>query len=337
MELRGLPIIGQSRSSRSSIGFPWLEDHLPPGIHGFVPGHETGQIWHSVQGLIELALQQDEEVVGLSADLQKAFNNIGRAQTFALARHVGLPQCVIVPWNAFVTGVERRFDIRGCLSRPLNSTHGFPEGDPMSILAMVLANYAHHQYEAAYSVSVTTFTFVDNLSLIARHPQELFHGFITMKTFYELWGLAVDDEKAFTWAVTSEHRQLLRSLGFPTAHTQLELGGMMNYTRRCRTSALMERGQGLEVKWQRLQRSAAPIEQKLQVIPNVFWAAQLHGTMAHQLSESFLHTERKKVSKALNWRAPGTNIRLKLLLSDVPMADLNIIIFGILLSCSFGC
>ena len=76
---------------------------LPDGIHGFVPGAETTEIWLQVQGQIELARQEKEVLFGMSADLQKAFNHIGRKQTSLLAAKVGVSQRIMVPWGKFIS------------------------------------------------------------------------------------------------------------------------------------------------------------------------------------------------------------------------------------------
>ena len=298
-----------------------LRQVLPSGIHGFVPGAETAEIWLQTQGQIELAHQEQASLIGLSADLQKAFNHIGRRQTRILAEKVGVSNRIIVPWNKFISKVQRRFDVRGCLSEPLVSTSGYPEGCPMSILGMILANWAHHQYQAVFSPNVNTYSFVDNLTLTSRSCEELVHGFVTTSTFYKMWGLEIDDSKTFVWATTSEARQQLKALNYPVAHTKLELGGVMTFTRKNRISPLRQRDMPIEDKWKKLTRSQAPTEQKLKVIPIAIWAALLHGTEACKLTESFFEAERRKAAKALRWQAPGTNLRLKFAFSSTPTAD----------------
>ena len=302
--------------------FLWqIKDLLPAGICGFVPQCEAAQIWAGLQGWIELSLVEGTDLVGMSSDLQRAFNHIGRRQTFLVAEKVGLPQELLRPWGNFIANVERRFDLFGQLSQPVLSTSGFPEGDPLSILAMLLANWSHHQYLAAFNPKINAITYVDNVSLIGQDCVSLFQGLASTKIFYGLWGLDLDDQKTFSWGITAELRAQLRLWDVPVQEIHQELGGQMSYSRRCRNKLLRDRGEGLSTKWTRLQRSPAPAEQKLQVLPLVFWPASLHGVANCHLSSAYIQNERRKASKALAWNAAGTNLQMKFSLSSVPLAD----------------
>ena len=44
-----------------------------------------------LQAQIELMLQSQQDYAGLSTDLRRAFNHIGRPQVFMLATQLGLP------------------------------------------------------------------------------------------------------------------------------------------------------------------------------------------------------------------------------------------------------
>ena len=76
---------------------------------------------------VELCCQGGQELLGLSSDLVKAFNNLPRAPLRHVALHLGFPMTLVRPWFAFLAGVQRRFNVRHCVSRPLLSTSGFPE------------------------------------------------------------------------------------------------------------------------------------------------------------------------------------------------------------------
>ena len=68
-----------------------LVDVLPPEALGFLPRRETTEVWMMLQAQIEFMLQSGQHFAGLSTDLKKAFNDIGRRQVFLLARHMGIP------------------------------------------------------------------------------------------------------------------------------------------------------------------------------------------------------------------------------------------------------
>jgi hypothetical protein len=73
-------------------------------------------------------LMYQQDYCGLSTDLKRAFNHIGRDQVFMIAEHVGIPGPFLNPWRKFLHVFERRFDLGGCLGRAMKSSSGFPKG-----------------------------------------------------------------------------------------------------------------------------------------------------------------------------------------------------------------
>ena len=284
-----------------------LKEWLPECIVGFVPGCEAPQIWEYLQCCIEQKLNEDEQITGASLDLEKAFNFIGREQTFYIAEHIKLPLQLLNPWKQFVERMSRRFEIRGCVSEATTSTSGYLEGCPLSIVAMLLSNWAHAQYMAVHAPSCDTFIYVDNISITSTDASNLLQGYMATKVFYKLWGLEVDEGKTFGWATSTQLRKELQSSGFRVVKEARELGGIMNYTKVNRNARLKLRFSDLDEKWQRLARSMA--------------AAALHGSPNCFLADSFIVEMRRKALRMLRLNAAGTNPALRLTLSDNALAD----------------
>ena len=298
-----------------------LKHWLPQSIFGFMPEREAAQVWQVLQGIVEMALNTGEMLAGLSADLAKAFNFIGRSQTFYLARHATFPPEIIVPWAAFVDNIQRRFDLNGNISPSVGSSSGFPEGCPMSIVSMLLANWAHHQYMAAYEPNIRVSSYVDNITLVADCPQQLMSGLLATKVFYELWGLQLDEEKTVTWALDSTMRKELRHMSCTVALDAKELGGLMNYSKSSRAHRIVARQADMAPKWTRLRKSPAPQRQKIQILPMAFWSSLLHGVSNRAASNQHLTELRRQACKAIGLCSAGTNPILRLSLTDTPKAD----------------
>ena len=294
---------------------------LPDSIYGFVPFCEASQIWEVLQGQIEVALNANQEFSGLSADVEKAFNYIGRDQLFYLADKINIPAGILRPWKAFVSNAERRFDVRGCVSEPLCSTSGFFEGDPLSIVAMLLINWGHHQYLAQFVPKIKPMTYVDNLTLVAPTPGDLLQGLFATRSFYALWGLSLDENKTVTWALSTPMRSELKAAGLPVLKEAMELGGNMNYTRMNHNHLLKDRGIALQDRWVRLRRSAAPQWRKVQSLAPNFWSAALHGAGNCELSTHYITELRRKATKAIGLNTAGSNPMLRLSLSGDAVAD----------------
>ena len=119
-------------------------------------------------------LAAGQTLSGLAVDFTKAFNNIRRPQWFALAQHLGLPDRLLHPWRKFLAKFTRRFQVHNNLSSALTSDVGFGEGDPMSVPAMAILDWALHVYQSQFAPLTRT-----TISL----------GFLFVADFFGLVGL----------------------------------------------------------------------------------------------------------------------------------------------------
>ena len=295
--------------------------YMPTEALGFLPDREAPQIRLQLQGTIELMLQHRKPLGGLSTDLQKAFNHIGRDQVWMLASQVGLPENLPRPWKAFLSNFERRFDINGCFGEAIRSNSGYPEGDPLSIVAMSLVDWCYHIYMSHHAPRVQHFSFVDNLTLVATSAAPILQAFFAMKTIMQLFGLSTDDDKTFVWGLDRQTRDGLATLGFPCVQDASELGGSMTYGAAVRNRLLKDRGRRLQTKWDRLRRSQAPLPQKISVLSKVFWPAAMHGISACLVADTYALELRRAAVKALRLSGAGSNPILRLSLQQDMMAD----------------
>ena len=293
-----------------------MSDHIPPEALGFLPHRETAEVWLTLQSYIEVMLQLQQPFCGMSTDLQKAFNCIGREQVFMIAAHVGIPDRLLRPWKKFLSSFTRRFEIRTHVGDELQSTSGFPEGCPLSIVAMLCVNWTYHVYMHAFCPRVTAYSFVDNLTLASLDPALIANAYFALRTICALFGLTTDDSKTYVWGLTLRVRKLLCQLGFPCLQDASELGGAMTYGLAVRNRALRQRGANLSIKWDKLKRSFAPQLQKYAILPKVFWPKALHGAVNCLVSDGYAHTLRKQAVKALKANGAGSNPYLRLSLSD---------------------
>ena len=54
-------------------------------------------------------LAYDEPLCGLSSDVRRAFNHIGRRQVFHMGEHLGFPSTLLTAWGEFLNNFVRRF------------------------------------------------------------------------------------------------------------------------------------------------------------------------------------------------------------------------------------
>ena len=308
-------------SLRSKQLLRLLAPHMDVEAYGFMPGCEPSQLWLVLQAEIECALQSGEAKSGLSTDLTRAFNFIPRQHTFALALHLGVPLQIVHPWRSFLASCTRAFEVRGTLSLSTTSTCGLPEGDALSVFGMTQLCFAWHLYMRAYCPAIRSLSFVDNLGLVAAIPSLLVQGLICLREFFRLWNLQLDSAKSYCWALHDADRRQLAVIPFQRVEHAHELGGVLSFTRRRFTGLQQKRISSLSVKWKRLMSSRAPLRQKLQVLPSVFWSSALYGINGSCLGEHHIDDLRKQAVRALRLNGAGSNSLLRLSLCGTPCAD----------------
>ena len=99
-----------------------------------------------LQARIETACAEGSALVGCMTDVVKAFNGLPRGPLLRAAARLGFPACVLTPWIAFISRVQRRFLMGEAVSTCVGSSSGFIEGDPLSVTAMSVASVLFHRY-----------------------------------------------------------------------------------------------------------------------------------------------------------------------------------------------
>ena len=277
-----------------------------------VPEHETTELWYSVQVQIEASCQSHMDLCGLSTDLVKAFNNLPRQPLLEVATGLGFPDSIICPWTAFLDGTSRHFLVHQCVNPEVLSTSGFPEGDPASPIAMLLADWGFHRYLQVYSPSVRSLSFVDNLAFTAPNVGILMQGYTLTECFCDMLDLELDRRKTFVWSTSSESRAALKGLGLTVETQARELGGVMSYGQATRNALLVKRCKGLQPLWAKLRRSKAPALLKIAVLPTKFWAKALHTIPGCPLRSAHLQQLRSAATAAINIRQGGSNAMIRL-------------------------
>ena len=306
-------------SMRSRQLLQQLAGHIHDDAHGFIPGREPIQTWLQVQAGVELSLQSRTDLIGLSTDVVKAFNTIQRRPLFMMAEHLGVPDTLLHPWQSFLTGLGRRFQVNNKLGPRIGSTIGFPEGCPLSVASTAMVDWALHLYMMEYAPQVRTLSFVDNVDILATEAQLVMMGYFALQTFMSLWGMSLD--KTFTWGTTPQARRHIEAFGFPRKKAANELGGSLSFQAGRHTKTFIHRGAGLDDKWARLRKSTAPLAQKLHALAGSFWSHSLHGAIGSLTSDKYLATLRTTAMKALGLQCAGANSLVRFTLEEPATAD----------------
>ena len=84
-------------------------------------------MWFHIQACIEMAHHDKQQIAGSVIDIVKCFNLLPRHPLMQVAKHIGIPQCVLVPWQQALNQLHRKFSVRGGVSPGLGSTTGYPK------------------------------------------------------------------------------------------------------------------------------------------------------------------------------------------------------------------
>ena len=283
-----------------------------PRQFGFMPGQETAEVWILTQALIEVAILRDQPLAGFVCDIQKAFENIPREPIRKLAIQLGFDPKVIALWFSFLSAMKRRFMVAGQVGEALQSTSGFPEGCGLSCVAMGIANLSYHAYMARYTVRLTELSYVDNLAHLAEDVVELQNGIMATQAWAKMWGFQLDEAKSYVWAMDSELRRTVATLGWKVCVKEKDLGAPMSYGKTSSSNILVQRIQTLGPLWKRLQRIPAPEWQKQMVIRTALWQRALYGCANCCLPWNHIKDLRTAAMRALGHGRAGAAAGLRL-------------------------
>ena len=159
--------------TRASLILAHLSKFAASTQCGFLPNCQASDIWWYVQVCIEQSALSNEPIHGVVADLVKAYNLLPRPPVWQILHRLGIPLHFLDCWGRFLAGARRHFVVRGSCSDGLWSVTGFPEGCPLSCCAMVAIDVLWHYYHATFSPFCEALSYVDNLELVGRDPNEV--------------------------------------------------------------------------------------------------------------------------------------------------------------------
>ncbi|OLQ12995.1 LINE-1 reverse transcriptase-like [Symbiodinium microadriaticum] len=299
----------------------WLSEISPVGAFGFLQGREATEVWYLLECLVESAVQTSQALSGYGSDLVKAFNNLPRKPLFEASAWLGIPSCVLTPWKSFLSRVERRFVVHGFVSDAITSNCGYPEGCPLSTVAMAVCSFLHHTYMQVFAPSIESLSYVDNLLGISRGAFDVAHGLNVTRCFCEALALELDDSKTYVWSTDSSTRRVLKQLNLKVKDTARELGGVVSFGPATRNKPLVQRCESLAPVFAALARSKAPWSFKVAVLPAKFWSIALHGISGVPASADLLQRLRTQAVRALKAAPAGASPALRLGLSRPMTAD----------------
>lgn len=288
---------------------------------GSCPGRDASMLWYQIASLIEEGNVQGTHWAGLIADLSKCFNNLPRIPVMLLARKYGIPSNLCRVWQAALSAMPRRFVANGAVSPQHYSCNGFPEGDPLSVVAMMLVNLALNEFMQIRCPIADCWTFVDDWQLTANNAQDIQQGLHELTVFTQLLDIPMDSDKSAVWSTDASSRRDFRTAGLPITYHGRNLGGHLTYCKVVTNYTIQTRIAKQKDLWVWLQRSFAPHPQKLLALMVVAWPRCLHGISVNMLGSKHFTKMRTKAVQSLGDHRKGTSPLLHLSCLNDPRTD----------------
>ncbi|CAE7241088.1 unnamed protein product [Symbiodinium sp. CCMP2456] len=278
---------------------------FPAAVAGSMPGIACRDVSYRLQHRIEQSLLGGPCLYGCSIDLIKAFNQLPWVPIATMMCHLGLDEDIVRFWIACVRGHTRHTSFAGCLSTPIHSYNGAPEGDPFSVVAMAAVCYWGHV--AVRATSVTFETYVDNWSWSSQSTAAITAAVPLSLQFLRSLALPVDGAKSYVWATKRHGRiwwrtnkdRLFPDLPVKTVTEVRDLGIAFKFDRAGHASARRHRLEAGLQSIDRLRQMPRPVIERAALLQRSIWPACLYGCEGTMHTQADLQLLRGRAARAV--------------------------------------
>eukprot|EP00438_Fugacium_kawagutii_P002896 Skav223707 [mRNA] locus=scaffold2379:70914:75548:+ [translate_table: standard] len=299
-------------SIRAKQLIQWLSRHSPEGLYGNRTGCDTSRLWWTLAAQLESTIVEGGTLSGTLGDIVKCFNTLPRTPVMSIAAHMRVPPQLLRPWLAATCQLERRFVVMGEVGRPLRSSTGFAEGDPLSVCAMMLLNIALDSFLRVQHPQTRLLTYVDNIEIVGEEVHDVISAVDTLKSYCHQLDLELDQPKQLFWSTSPQGRKELRGANIKVTYNVRDLGGQMTYCRKHANGVIRTRIKNMQHHWFRLARSQASYHRKILSLTAAAWPKALHGVSITILGPTHVASLRTGAMKGLGCKNRGISPMLHL-------------------------
>jgi ribonuclease HI len=281
---------------------------LPRSITGFLPKRQASDFVYKLQLLLESVNQRQsmQHLGGLTLDLVKCFNTHPQLPIQMVLAHMGLPDSIIRCWMGSIQCNIRHWDIHQNLYPIQVATTGVPEGDNISVIAMVGINYAF--VSLPHRPDILTNAFADNWSYCAFDADSHQPTVQTIVSFTNSLSLVIDWQKTWAWSTNPTHSDayahIMQSLLPPDTNLQQvsharELGYILHYRKLPFRGTQKERHEAALERLRKLRHAHCSIEDKGHLAYMSALTKALFGTHMYLCGERYFQQLRTAIARAL--------------------------------------
>ena len=288
----------------------------PPCVQGFLKGRSCRKLWLKLAWHLEHRIVHNLPLSGLVLDVVKAFNSLPRRPFLNTMQRVGIPDGILRAWESSLNNMQRCFRIGGGLQPFFRTCNGFPEGDSLSVVPMILCGWlwaakVTRNPDCISAVQAGERTaiphvFADNFEVVTELAQkDVLQNFLAdSEHFATVLQVELAPRKMFIWSTSATIR------GGNQIHTgdgqalqcklhARELGVHLNFSRTRSNRTGLDRVE--EVKAELFRLAHAPLRKpvKAAIVRGKYWARALHGCEVSNFSATTLKTLRSAASRAI--------------------------------------
>lgn len=284
-----------------------LSQKMPREVTGFLPGRGPGDATYCQQFLLEWAHATGTCQSGFALDLKRCFNTICRNSAGMIMQAIGIPVSVIQVWKSSLDNLTRTWTVQGLNNLPCTTNNGLPEGDPMSVTAMLAIAYAWIQHIQRHTNALAPSAFADNWGWSTTIASQHAPALRATKEMAEFLNMIIDWRKSWLWSTHKEHISTLKAAvkkeapeeHVPEMLSAMDLGAQLTYRGNSRLGKLRDRLQKANRRLQRLEGQVEPLHSKARLITAGIYPVALYGMELVPVGSQHMDQLRTAVANAL--------------------------------------
>ena len=233
------------------------------------------------------SLQLRMSLIMAGCRLNQTYNTLPRYPVFRILSHLGAPRHFLDAWAAHLSSFTRYFVVHRICSAPVHASTGYPEGCPLSCVAMAVVDLLRHCWQQVSCPRVLALSFVDNCEVLTDQLDSLRPSYVAFQRFCTLLDSQIDEEKLYFWSTFPEGRQQLKQQGF---NSDRDLGGQVIYCQQLRNRVLTNRVEAVKPYFQKLRASRFPSATKRLNLVQVLSSRALHGCESVRLGSAHIRS-----------------------------------------------
>ena len=284
-----------------------LSNLMPKEVTGFLPGRGPADATYSQQFLLEWAHATQTCQSGFALDLKRCFNTIGRSSAAQIMMAIGIPQYVVQVWQASLGNVTRSWNVQGLSSPPCPTNNGLPEGDPMSVTAMLAIAFAWTQHVKCHTRALSPAAFADNWGWCTTEASQHEPALRATKDMASYLNMIVDWKKSWLWSTHKQHLPVLKAAvkkeapqeHVPEMLSAMDLGAQLTYRGNARLGKLRDRLHKAKTRLQRLEKQQEPLPSKTRLVSAGIYPVAMYGMELVPVGTQHMDSLRTAVVNAL--------------------------------------